>query len=85
MNVAQVEQLKQTLNTISLDALNQAFAGVGRQFQQMGVFISQLTSTILNDMPRTLDALGKTLELVGFVLQGLLVLAGFITSVFFIA
>ena len=85
MNIAQVEQLKQTLNTISLDALNSAFAGVGRQFQQMGVFISQLTATILNDMPRTLQALGSTLELLGLTLQGLVVLAGFITRVFFAA
>ena len=51
MNVAQVENTINTLNTLTMDSLRQTLGGIGKSFQRIQVGVSQFFASLANNMP----------------------------------
>lgn len=76
LNIQQLENIRNTLNTISLESLNETFSGFGESMQVIQNAFSQFYSTITTNLPgikqlftEIFNGLGTTLELVivGFI------------------
>jgi tape measure domain-containing protein len=76
LNIQQLENIRNTLNTISLESLNETFSGFGESMQVIQNAFAQFFSAITTNLPgikqlftELFDGLGATLELVvvGFI------------------
>jgi len=66
LNPAQIENIKGTINTISIDQLNEAFSETGQLFQSIGLYISQFFADLLIKS----DGFKEALALIGNLLGG---------------
>ena len=94
LNIQQIENIRSTLNTISLESLNETFSGFGMSMQAVQTAFAQFISAITTNLPNikkgfteTFNVIGKVLEVViiGFLngLQGLFKLIDTVVSGFY--
>jgi tape measure domain-containing protein len=79
LNIQQIDNVKNTLNTISLESLNKTFAGFGMAMQRIGAAVSQFFASITSGLPNIQDGFKKLFDLVGVVLEVLVV--GFLNGI----
>lgn len=65
MNVAQIENVRATLNTISLEGLNKTFDGFGQAMQRVATTTTQFFAAISTNLPGLSEGFGALFTLVG--------------------
>ena len=73
MNVAQIEKMKDTLNSITLESLAETLGPIGQRLQSIFVMWSQLWANLATTMPATKNFLTGLLDVIGFIAQGIAV------------
>lgn len=96
LNVAQVENIVNNLNTLTMDSLRETLGGIGESFQRVWVAVSQFFAAITNNLPATkqmftevFDEIGVFVEIVvnsflaglQFLLKGLDEILGFLMRI----
>lgn len=71
LNVAQLQNIGNTLNTITLDSLRDTFGQFGTQMQSIILLFQQFFANIAAKMPATQDLVKKVLSFIGFTFQGI--------------
>ena len=71
LNVAQLQNIGDSLNTITLDSLRDTFGQFGIQMQSVILLFQQFFANIATKMPATQDLIKKVLSFIGFTFQGI--------------
>lgn len=76
MNVNQVQNVVNTLNTLTMDSLRESLSGIGKSFQRIWVGITQFFASIATDMPAVQRSFARFMDVVGvladLIVRGLL-------------
>lgn len=79
LNIQQIENIKNTLNTISLEELNKVFDGFGMAMQRVGAAFSQFFASITSNLPNIQAGFKALFDVLGVVLE--LLVVGFLNGV----
>jgi len=73
LNIQQIENLRNTLNTISIESLNQTFARFGASMQAISTAFSQFFAAVTTNLPGIKRAFTETFDKIGKVLEVLVI------------
>ncbi|ADF42377.1 tail length tape measure protein [Synechococcus phage S-CBS2] len=78
LNIQQIENIRSTLNTISLESLNESFAGFGMSMQAIQTAFAQFFAALTTNLPGIKKGFTDTFTVIGKVLE--FVVIGFLNG-----